>query len=242
MDVSSIVSDLSQNASGQSSTKLAEDFDTFLSLLTTQLQHQDPLDPLDSNDFTQQLVQFTGVEQAIATNKNLENLATLVAFQGTLNSATYIGKDVTVASDFAEYSDQPVRWFYELDNNVDSTKIRVLDDQGEEVVKLDGDRQEGLHSFVWDGVDQQGNPVAAGLYRLEVVTKTDEDADFASGIFIREQVDSVEFVGGEAFADLNGQLVPLTNILAVHTAEEVVIESAPEPETETEPTPENTGG
>ncbi|MCK5042335.1 MAG: hypothetical protein KAR62_08565, partial [Sphingomonadales bacterium] len=75
--VDSITAAAVQSDSQKAKNTLGGDFNTFLSLLTTQLQYQDPLDPLDSNEFTNQLVQFTSVEQEIKSNENLENIAVL---------------------------------------------------------------------------------------------------------------------------------------------------------------------
>jgi flagellar basal-body rod modification protein FlgD len=76
---------------------LADDFDTFLQLLTTQLRNQDPLEPMDTNQFTQQLVQFSGVEQQIQTNSYLENLITSTEAQSVNAAVNYLGSTVTVA-------------------------------------------------------------------------------------------------------------------------------------------------
>ncbi|HZZ11369.1 MAG TPA: flagellar hook capping FlgD N-terminal domain-containing protein, partial [Paraburkholderia sp.] len=81
---------------GQStaSQQLAGNFDTFLTLLTTQLQNQDPLSPMDSTQFTQQLVAFSGVEQQINTNNNLQSLIALNQSQQAASAVSYIGHSV----------------------------------------------------------------------------------------------------------------------------------------------------
>src|SRR6185436_12803276 len=81
--------------------RLAENFDTFLSLLTTQLKNQDPLSPLDSNQFTQQLVQMTGVEQQLLTNDLLKKLVGNTG-TGVSTAVSLIGKDVRATSDEAQ--------------------------------------------------------------------------------------------------------------------------------------------
>ena len=84
----------SDNGSITDSASLAETFDTFLTLLTTQLQYQDPLDPMDTNEFTSQLVEFTSVEQAMATNKKLDSLIALQNSMQINDAVGYIGKTV----------------------------------------------------------------------------------------------------------------------------------------------------
>ena len=87
---------------------LASNFDTFLTLLTTQLQHQDPLSPMDSTEFTQQLVQFSSVEQQISANKNLESLIALTKSRSSADAVSYLGKSLTTtdgsASSRADHS------------------------------------------------------------------------------------------------------------------------------------------
>src|SRR4051812_45000764 len=84
-------------ATGAAKT-LAGNFNTFLTLLTTQLQNQDPLNPMDSNQFTQQLVQFSHVEQQLNTNDNLKTLIDLTKNRGAADSMSYLGKTVTVSN------------------------------------------------------------------------------------------------------------------------------------------------
>src|SRR6201981_1569760 len=93
---SQAASNSTSQAAGASKT-LSSNFDTFLTLLTTQLQNQDPLSPMDSNQFTQQLVQFSQVEQQINTNDNLKSLITQGANQTGAYAVSYLGKAVTIA-------------------------------------------------------------------------------------------------------------------------------------------------
>src|SRR5882672_9865366 len=92
------------NGGGLDKATIAGNFTTFLTLLTTQLKHQNPLDPLDTNQFTSQLVQFAGVEQQLKVN---DQLSALVALQQTAQNSTaleFVGKEVGVAGDTAPLS------------------------------------------------------------------------------------------------------------------------------------------
>lgn len=151
-----------------SSASLAKNFSSFLTLLTTQLQNQDPLKPLDSNEFTSQLVQFSQVEQSINTNKTLE--AMLAMFQGktTTDSIGYIGKEIEVDTPTAAYAGEPVTWRYTLGGTAAVAKVNVLDASGKVVRTLDAQKTAGTHELVWDGKDSSGNEVAAGKYTLKV--------------------------------------------------------------------------
>src|SRR6185436_17602810 len=109
--------------------RLAENFDTFLSLLTTQLKNQDPLSPLDSNQFTQQLVQMTGVEQQLASNDLLKQLVSNTG-SGISNAVSLIGKDVSAVTDDAQLGNGKADWTYKLKLDAADTKIEVLNAKG----------------------------------------------------------------------------------------------------------------
>src|SRR5690242_8555320 len=93
---------------------LAGNFDTFLTLLTTQLQNQDPLNPMDSNQFTQQLVEFSQVEQQINTNDNLKTLISLGQSRSAADAVGYLGKAVTVSNGDAALANGTANWNYQL--------------------------------------------------------------------------------------------------------------------------------
>src|SRR5882757_5737115 len=100
-------------SAAQSATKqLSSNFDTFLTLLTTQLRNQDPLSPMDSNQFTQQLVQFSQVEQQINSNQNLESLISLTKSQTSSDAVSYLGKTLTMTDGTAALMDGKADWAY----------------------------------------------------------------------------------------------------------------------------------
>src|ERR1700709_1646971 len=131
--------------------QLAGNFDTFLTPLTTQLQNQDPLSPMDSNQFTQQLVQFSQVEQQIDSNKNLESLISLTKTQTTTNAVSYLGKTLTITDGSAALQNGAAKWAYSLPSDAASTKLMITDSQGHAVFNTTGDTASGLHAFSWDG-------------------------------------------------------------------------------------------
>src|SRR3954447_9543200 len=105
--------------------RLAENFDTFLSLLTTQLKNQDPLSPLDSNQFTQQIVQMTGVEQQLLTNDLLKKLVGNTG-SGVSTAVALIGKEVRAESADAGLKGGQATWTYNLGRAADDVKLEVL--------------------------------------------------------------------------------------------------------------------
>lgn len=203
--------------SAASSTRLAADFDTFLILLTAQLQAQDPLDPLASSEFTSQLVQFTAVEQQILANKNLENLAALLAFNGMTAAVNYLGKEITIPKNDAEISaaNPNATWLYEFDSNAFNTDLEIVDSRGAVVVKLPGQVDRGLHSLNWDGRNADGQLVPAGNYKLRVKATDSQGLVVKAEIFMRGKVEGVEMEAGEAQLTVGNFKIPITQVLAV---------------------------
>lgn len=214
------VSDILSGGVGQASNasaKLGGDFETFLTLLTTQLQMQDPLDPLDSNEFTNQLVQFTNVEQSIQSNQNLENIAALTAMNGLNASVGFIGKDAIVEQNGTSLENGVANWIYSLEGKSLETTISVTDDAGKIVYEQPGATEAGSHGFAWDGIDNNGNQLPDGIYRLNVKTLNDQDLPVPTQVFMRAIVKAVDFAGGDSFLDVGGFSVPMSNVVSVRS-------------------------
>lgn len=152
----------------QSRQKLAGDFDAFLMMLTTQLKNQDPLSPMDSNEFTSQLVQFASVEQQISANANLE---TMIRYQeaATMASATdYLDKTVGYEGNGLPLQDGEAKFSYTLEGEAKSVTITIYDAAGKVVRTMTGETASGTHNVTWDGKDDAGNQLADGAYKFEV--------------------------------------------------------------------------
>src|SRR6187200_46839 len=145
------VSTTSASGATKSQSQLAANFDTFLVLLTAQLKNQDPLEPMDSNQFTQQLVQFSQVEQQINSNKNLESLIALSKASTATDAVSYLGKTVTLTDGTAALMDGQANWAYSLDNKASSATLYVKNMRGDVVYSAPAEMTEGMHSFTWDG-------------------------------------------------------------------------------------------
>jgi flagellar basal-body rod modification protein FlgD len=181
---------------GQATT-LNQNFDTFLKLLTTQLQYQDPLSPLDTNQFTQQLVQFSGVEQSIKANQNLETLIASVKSNNLSNAATYLGRTVTANTSALNITQGTGgTWQYKLGAGAAETTLSIVNARGTKVFETTGDVSQGTHAFVWDGKDASGRAVPSGTYRLQVASTTGAGTDIDTSVSITGRVDSLETSGG----------------------------------------------
>src|SRR3546814_2114664 len=132
--------DTSGAKSASSLNKLNSNFDMFLTLLTTQLKNQDPLDPMDNAEMTNQLVQFANVEQQIAQNTNLEQMIMLLNAQSAASSVAYIGKDVQYTASTTDRKSAPITFGYVPAEEYKSITMKVVDIYGTTVRPLEAER------------------------------------------------------------------------------------------------------
>ncbi|MEN9856061.1 MAG: hypothetical protein RL186_132 [Pseudomonadota bacterium] len=206
----------STSANATSRTALANNFETFLSLLTAQLENQDPLSPLDSKDFTNQLVQFSGVEQQLKTNDLLTALAETTKLSAGATAVAYLGKEATANTPQATItSGGSANWTYSLPASAKSVTLRVLNASGTVVATSEGQTKLGDNSFNWDGKDQAGRTAPAGTYRLEVVATGQSGETLTASILRRGTITGVDLSGTTPSVTLGGASVPLSSIIKV---------------------------
>lgn len=202
-------------AGGTGFAGIAEDFNTFLTLLTTQLQNQDPLEPTDTNEFTNQLVAFAGVEQQIRTNDNLELIAGINAFAQNTAAVSFLGREVTIAGDSGENRGDGIGFQYVLPVTADKSELEILDSEGDVVFRADGATAFGLHNFEWPGTSSSGAPLPPGTYRLRVVATDAEGSSIKADLFVRGRVSEVETGTSTPILTVDGRQVALQDVLAV---------------------------
>lgn len=207
-------SSTSQMASSRST--IADNFDTFLSILTTQLKNQNPLDPLDTNQFTAQLVQFTGVEQQLKTNEFLETL--MLSSQNTAKSdaVSYIGKEVTSSGRTGELTDaNAVFWAYSAAANAANATVTIKDAKGQVVYTETGPLASGPGTFRWDGMGSDGNLKPNGVYSIDIQGKD------ANGQVVKIStasigiVTAVDFTGDVPLLTVGARRVAITDVTDV---------------------------
>src|SRR5712675_3738500 len=111
------VAPTSGSSTGTTTPGIADNFQTFLTLLTTQLQNQNPLDPLDTNQFTQQLVQFAGVEQQLKSNDQLSTLVSLQKPAQSTQALTFVGKTAVVDGSTTNLVNSATSWNLSVPTN-----------------------------------------------------------------------------------------------------------------------------
>lgn len=195
MDLSGVTNTAASEAA-TSRTRLSDNYDTFLVLLTAQLQNQDPLAPMDSTQFTQQLVQFSQVEQQIRTNEQLEGLVGQYQAASAGAALSYLGKDAIIEADETYLAGGEANWAYRLPANADSMTIKVKDAQGRVIYETTAaPRTGGEHLFTWDGTKSDGSTATDGVYQISIEATGEDGEKITPTISVRETIMGVDFTG-----------------------------------------------
>ncbi len=198
---------------GSSSALLSQNFETFLSLLTAQLRNQDPLSPVDSNEFTGQLTQMAGVEQQLLTNDLLTSILAGQGGSGLSGATTYIGRDATAVWSAVKSQDGSATWSYELATNASKATIQILDSSGKVVHEVAApDKTQGVHDFTWTGgADGQ-------VYTMKIKAETAAGDAVDAQVLIRGRVTGVEMYDGQPYLTIGNSILPLSSVIAVEEA------------------------
>ena len=202
-------------ASALASQQIAGNFQSFLTLLTTQLQNQNPLDPLDTNQFTQQLVEFAGVQQQLNTNNSL---ATLVSLQQTAQSTQalgFVGKTAVVNGNTAALSNSSATWQLSVPSN-SNVDITIASSTGQTVYTgsysvAAGDNQ----PFTWNGQGNDGTKWPDGSYTLTATAKDSSNNTVAITTAIEGVVNSVDLTQSPPLLSINGQTYTVSQIQSI---------------------------
>jgi flagellar basal-body rod modification protein FlgD len=197
-------SSTSSSSTGVDRNTLAGNFQTFLTLLTTQLKNQNPLDPLDTNQFTQQLVQFAQVEQQLKQN---EQLATLVSIEKTAQATTalaFVGQNVAVDGQTAALKNSSATWSFQVPKPINAT-VTIKSSSGQTVYSGSFAMNTGLQSFNWDGGDNAGTRWPDGNYTISITGKDASGQTVAVPTEIEGIVDSVDLNKTPPVLSMGGQ-------------------------------------
>jgi flagellar basal-body rod modification protein FlgD len=201
------------NAAGAQS--LAGNFNEFLTLLTTQLQNQDPLSPMDTNQFTQQLVEFSSVEQQINMNQQMTTLISLQQNAQSAQSASFLGATVSVNGATAQLvSGQSATWNYSVQSPATAT-INVTNSAGQTVFTQSGTIQPGQQQFTWNGIGTNGQQYPPGAYTISVTATGASGQPVAVSTQVQGTVSAVDVAQNPPTLTVNGQNFALSQILSV---------------------------
>jgi flagellar basal-body rod modification protein FlgD len=205
----------SSSSTANSRQSIAQNFDTFLQLLTTQLKNQNPLDPLDTNQFTQQLVQFTGVEQQLKTNEYLEAMMTSTQTANNSQAVSYVGKIVTASGAKTELVNGAATWHFAVDAKAD-INATVRDANGNIVYTKAGTVNKGESVFTWDGIGSDGKKKPDGSYSVTIEARDTSTGKLVSvATEMTGEVTGIDFTGSEPVLIVGTARVNMSAILSV---------------------------
>ncbi|WP_374372693.1 flagellar hook assembly protein FlgD [Dongia sp.] len=194
---------------------LTETYDNFLLLLTKQLQNQDPLSPMDTAQFTEQLVSFASVEQMIQQNSRLDRLISLQSSTNAYAAANFLGTEVAVDSDKIMLSDGEVRFDYTLETNAGKAVLNIYNSNNQLVMLMDANKSLGTHKALWDGTDYFGNQLPDGQYRVAVTYEDALGKSYTADITSYGTVDGAEIVDGQVLLNIGDLRIPLEDVTRI---------------------------
>jgi len=206
---------LASAAQGASSN--GADFNMFLKLLTTQMQHQDPLDPMDTSEYTQQLVQYSQVEQSIQQTGALKDILSRLASQDMAQASSFIGREARFDTNISGISaGNGAAWTLAPERRASTMTVQVTDAAGR--VVHERTLEPTATRFTWDGTLSDGTRAAEGAYRLTVTARDSSGAAVDVGINGVGVVRDVITDGSSVSLGIGGVRVPLDYLVAVSAA------------------------
>jgi flagellar basal-body rod modification protein FlgD len=199
------------------SRQLNANFDMFLQLLTTQLKNQSPLDPMKTEQFSQQVTQYSAVEQQIKTNSMLERLIGAQTAGSNTAALGFLGNEIAARGSTAELKGGEARWTLNAPQAA-STQISVRNAAGAVVYAETRALGAGSQEFRWSGRDSNGVAQADGNYTIEVQAVGANQQPVSVTTSARGRVTAVDFSGSEPVLTVGGARVKLSEVTNVTLA------------------------
>lgn len=202
-------------ASTANNASLAQNFTAFLTLLTTQLKNQNPLEPLDTNQFTQQLVQFAQVEQQMNMNASLTSMIDGQKAMQTSAAMSFLGNTVRVAGDTAKLEAGKVTtWTYSSAKAATAT-INIKNAAGAVVYTSNLTIGAGQQQVIWDGRDNNGNMMPAGDYKIAITAKDASGQSVAVSTEVEGVVDGIDVTKSPPLLSIGAQTFTIDQVKSV---------------------------
>jgi flagellar basal-body rod modification protein FlgD len=208
-----------QAAGAIGSQQLAGNFNTFLTLLTTQLQNQDPLSPLDTNQFTQQLVEFASVEQQVNMNSNLQTLITMQQTSQSLQALQLVGANVTINSNTAALSNatsSPATWGFSSPSPATGA-VTITSSTGQVAYTGTVSLTSGNQSFTWSGKGNNGVTWPDGNYTLSIAATGANGQAVTVSTQVQGTVTAVNVNQNPPQVTVGGQSYPISSIQSINS-------------------------
>lgn len=192
--------------------------ETFLKLLTTQLQNQDPLEPASDVEFIQQMATFAQLEQQRITNSNLGILQLYQSSINNSNALNLVGREVKIQDDQIDHqAGESHRFFYPSSSEAAKVHIKVFDANGREIFsQTQTGSEDGEQEFTWQGQDDEGNTVDPGTYRIQVSLEDAEGTRFPTDVYQAKRVDGISYENGSILILVGDRKIPIENVIEVY--------------------------
>ncbi len=188
----------------------------FLKLLVTQLQHQDPLEPMDNTEFVSQLAQFSTLEGITNMDTRLEFIGDSILSLNNFGAARLIGSEIKALGDIIVLNDSNVDISYQLQGDAANVKVSILNSSGSMVRQIETEGGgAGESSIVWDGRDSEGNTLPPGSYSFTVTAESADGSDVGVDTLLRGFVEGVEYENGVPFLLVGGKRVSMGSVVSV---------------------------
>jgi flagellar basal-body rod modification protein FlgD len=197
------------------SQQIAGNFQSFLQLLTTQLQNQNPLDPLDTNQFTQQLVEFAGVQQQLNTNSDLSTLVSLQQTAQSTQALNFVGKTAVVQGSTAALTNSSATWDFNIPSN-STMNISIANSSGQTVFTGQYSANAGNNQpFTWDGKGTDGTQWPDGQYKMTATAADGSGNSVGVTTSVQGVVSSVDLTQTPPLLTIGGQTYTVNQIQSI---------------------------
>ncbi len=187
----------------------------FMKLLMAQVTNQDPLNPMDSQGMMDQLTSMGSLEQLVNINESLGSLHDTQRDIVRSNTFSFLDKDVTVRGGGVPVSNgEPAGMQFSIPHEAEAVVVNIVGPDGEAVRRMElGAHGSGTHAVPWDGLNNEGNPVADGFYRYNVAARSAEQEPVPVDLYVRGKVAGVRFEGGRPMLTVNGEDIDVRDII-----------------------------
>jgi flagellar basal-body rod modification protein FlgD len=202
------------NSASGDRNRLNANFDMFLQLLTTQLRNQSPLDPMNADQFTQQIVQYSSVEQQIKTNSLIEQMISRQNAGGSTSAIGFLGTEVTTRGSQANLANGKATWSFES-NAAGAGRVVVRDANGAAVRTLERTITRGGQTFEWDGRNDRGAAMPDGRYSITVTGSAASGEPLRLTTDLTGRVTGIDMSGSEPVLQIGDARVKLSDVRTV---------------------------
>ncbi len=218
---SDITSAIANQTSGSNNAQtagagLASNFNTFLTLLTTQLKNQDPTNPVDSNQFTQQLVAFAGVQQQVQTNSLLQQQLAVSQASQVSSASAFVGTNIQAGGNQGALINGNAQFGYTLGSGAAKAQVTITDGAGHAVFSGTGSTSAGSNVVIWQGNNNlTGAPAPDGVYTMTVQATDANGRPVSATPFITGTVSSASINNGTVMLNIGALQIPASSVTSV---------------------------